>query len=288
MHAIPLEPGVDPYEALENGNVLLLPEAPLAWNAEELDLIRNVHLSGSHHKNISYKPARDKLCGLDKTPPDLRRRFHGLLQRFSRAAVEHAAKVLPRYARSWHPDYASFRPVEEAGRRLPFKKRNDLLHTDAFPTRPTRGGLILRMFTNLHPSEPRVWIISDPFEVTARIYAAGAGLDQFAGRGLLSAVGRRLRHAGLPLARRSPYDRFMLAFHDYLKRNSYFQSATPRYRLEFPPGATWIVFTDVVPHAVESGQFAMEQTMIVARDSLAMPERAPIAILEKLAGRPLL
>jgi hypothetical protein len=28
----------------------------------------------------------------------------------------------------------------------------------------------------------------------------------------------------------------------------------------------------------------MEQTMIVSRDSLAAPDRAPIAILEKLAG----
>jgi hypothetical protein len=45
-----------------------------------------------------------------------------------------------------------------------------------------------------------------------------------------------------------------------------------------------MVFTDVVPHSVESGQFAVEQTMIVSRQSLADPRRAPIAILEKLAG----
>jgi hypothetical protein len=48
-----------------------------------------------------------------------------------------------------------------------------------------------------------------------------------------------------------------------------------------------MAFTDVVPHAVESGQFAMEQTPIVPRDALAAPERAQIAILEKLAGRSL-
>jgi hypothetical protein len=29
----------------------------------------------------------------------------------------------------------------------------------------------------------------------------------------------------------------------------------------------------------------MEQTLIVPRDALTVPERAPIAILEKLAGR---
>ena len=44
---------------------------------------------------------------------------------------------------------------------------------------------------------------------------------------------------------------------------------------------------EVVPHAVESGQFAMEQTLIVPRDALSVPARAPIAILEKLAGHSL-
>jgi hypothetical protein len=40
-----------------------------------------------------------------------------------------------------------------------------------------------------------------------------------------------------------------------------------------------------VRHAVESGQFAMEQRPIIPPDALAAPERVPIAILEKLAGR---
>jgi hypothetical protein len=40
-----------------------------------------------------------------------------------------------------------------------------------------------------------------------------------------------------------------------------------------------------VRHAVESGQFAMEQTPIIPPDALAAPERVPIAILEKLAWR---
>jgi hypothetical protein len=48
-----------------------------------------------------------------------------------------------------------------------------------------------------------------------------------------------------------------------------------------------MVFTDTVSHAVLRGQYALEQTFIVARESLALPERAPIAILERLAGTPL-
>jgi hypothetical protein len=35
---------------------------------------------------------------------------------------------------------------------------------------------------------------------------------------------------------------------------------------------------------VLSGQYAFEQTLIVARASLALPAKAPIAILERIAG----
>jgi 3-deoxy-D-manno-octulosonic acid hydroxylase-like protein len=285
MQAIQLAPGIDPYQVLETGNVLVLPDAPLSLSAEDREVIQNIRQSGSHHKNISYKPPQDKLTGLDKTEGPTRERLHAILRRYSESASECAALVLPRYRQRWRVDYASLRSIEEAGRKLPLKKRNDLLHTDAFPTRPTNGGLILRIFSNMHPSKPRVWLTSDPFESLAPRYAAAAGLARIANRRRLTRS--VLRGLGLPLAARSAYDEFMLAFHDYLKRNADFQSNCTKYRLEFQPGATWMVFTDVVPHAVESGQFAMEQTLIIARDSLASPERAPISILEKLAGRSL-
>jgi hypothetical protein len=83
---------------------------------------------------------------------------------------------------------------------------------------------------------------------------------------------------------RTPYDSFMLRFHDYLKANTEFQLTSPKYRTEFPAGAAWMVFTDVVPHAVESGQYAMEQTLIVPREALAEPERAPVSVLEAMCG----
>jgi hypothetical protein len=285
LQAIQLAPGVDPYEVLETGNVLILADAPLALSVEDRDLIKGIRQSGSHHKNISYRPAQDKVSGLDKTAAPVRERLHAILRRYSQSSIESAARLLPRYRQRWSLDYASLRPIEEAGRKLPLKKRNDLIHTDAFPTRPTRGGLILRAFWNLHPSRPRVWWTADPFASLAPRYAAAAGLARIAEhRGLARTMLSRL---GIPLADRSPYDEFMLAFHDYLKSNADFQSNGPKYRLEFPPGAAWMAFTDVVPHAVESGQFAMEQTLIVPRDALSVPARAPIAILEKLAGHSL-
>jgi hypothetical protein len=275
----------DAHEILERGDVVLFRETPFDMPAAEREFILSVKLNPEFHKNIAYKPNSDRISGVAKLDAESVTRLHDTLRNYSRRTVEFAAQVLPRYQSGWRLDYASLRPVEEQGRSLPVKKRNDLLHTDAFPTRPTNGDMILRIFTNVNPTKPRVWITSDPFEILANRYAADAGLAAAAHPDPLFGVRKALGAAGLPVIARSPYDRFMLGFHDYLKMNQNFQRDCPKYRFEFPPGATWMVFTDVVPHSVESGQFAMEQTMIVSHESLADPRRAPIAILEKLAGR---
>jgi hypothetical protein len=46
-----------------------------------------------------------------------------------------------------------------------------------------------------------------------------------------------------------------------------------------------MVFTDAVTHSVLSGQYALEQTFLIARESLLFPEVSPIAVLERIAGR---
>ena len=102
--------------------------------------------------------------------------------------------------------------------------------------------------------------------------------------GLTMRVAARL---GLPVVDRPPYDRFMLKIHHAMKEDAGFQQNCRKDRWEFPAGSTWIVFTDSASHACLSGQFALEQTFIIGRSSLACPEIAPIAILEKLAGYPL-
>jgi hypothetical protein len=79
----------------------------------------------------------------------------------------------------------------------------------------------------------------------------------------------------------------MLHFHDYLKEKSDFQENCRKERIEFPPQSVWLCYTDSVPHAVLSGQYALEQTFIIGLDGLVTPERAPIRVLEKIAGKPL-
>src|SRR5262249_2242743 len=155
------------------------------------------------------------------------------------------------------------------GRQLPPRARNDLLHVDAFPTRPTNGSRILRVFTNVNTTASRRWVTTETFDALAPRFANDAGLAAVAGRGrsLRARAGRAIRRrgglVGVSRDERSPYDRFMLGFHHYLKANAAFQSSCPKSRWEFPPSSTWVVFTDMVPHAVESGRFALEQTYIV-------------------------
>ena len=285
---------VDYRPDLEAGNVLFFPTTPFLLSDEAKEFLRNLNFAGGAvHKNIAYKPAIDRVTGVEAEPERLAK-LHETMRGYSRAVVRFTAELLPEYARSWKLDYASFRPVEEDGRDLPVNKRNDLIHTDAFPSRPTNGDLILRVFTNIHPSKTRNWVTTDSFSSVAGSYARDAGLDRIA-TGAASVGGRLKNHSarflhgmGLPVVPRSAYDEFMLRFHEYLKRNRSFQENTAKYRFDFPPGSTWLTFTDVVPHSVLSGQHALEQTFIISRQSMANSAQAPVAILERLCGKPLL
>jgi len=149
------------------------------------------------------------------------------------------------------------------------------------------------VFTNVNPTGSRWWITTDTFEVLAPRMAMEAGLGGIAARArspwrpVARGLARLARRLGVTREARSPYDRFMLGFHHYMKANVAFQTGCPKRRWEFPPGSTWIVLTDMVPHAVESGQFALEQTVIVPREALVRPDVAPITVLERLCRIPL-
>jgi hypothetical protein len=83
---------------------------------------------------------------------------------------------------------------------------------------------------------------------------------------------------------RSPYDAFMMDFHNFLKENSDYQANSRKEYANFPPGSSWMCYTDTVSHAVLSGQFALEQTFLVRHDAMVAPERSPLNILEGMAG----
>jgi hypothetical protein len=273
---------------LESGQILLFRELPFDLPADDRRFLVSQPWSELRlHKNVSYRPGEDILRGVagDSTTVD---RVHSILRNYSTEVLRFAAEFLAPYAGKWITDFSSFRPLEEKGRDLPLHKRNDLLHVDAFPSRPTRGGRILRIFTNLNPSKVRVWNTTGAFGELARKYADDAGLQQFASEsGLSRAVHGLAGKLGMRGADRTPYDAFMLRFHDYLKENSDFQTNYPKARLEFPPLATWMVFTDGVAHAAMSGQYALEQTLLIPRSALVSPDDAPYRILEKITRKEL-
>jgi len=274
---------------LEAGHILFLPLSPIAIAPEHREVLLGRKQTGSaYHKNIAYRPAEDRVTGLDASEQKEAEVLRRILQEFSASAVKFIGDFLSPYAGKWKLDYASFRPIEEKGRPARVHARNDLLHFDSFPTRPTNGSRILRFFVNLHPAQSRVWVTSQTFEAFGPHYAEiGNLLASVAGNPFLRGWRFAARTLHLPFGSRPPYDEFMHRCHNAMKEDSAFQESTPKHQWDFPPGSAWMVFTDCVSHAVLSGQYALEQTFLIPQAALIAPQVSPLAILEKIAGRAL-
>jgi 3-deoxy-D-manno-oct-2-ulosonic acid (Kdo) hydroxylase len=276
---------------LESGGILYFPETPVPLPPSDLEFLLGQHQTGSRlHKNIAYKPQRDQLSGADPkstTPADIEQ-LHAVMRRYSASIDGFLTSFLAPYQRRWQLDFASFRPLEEEGRNLPVRRRNDLLHTDAFPTRPTRGWRILRFFHNIHPSRTRDWVVGDAFaRVVGHFTPSRVSLPRPDGAG--TRAGKRLAQAtgfaGLvPQWKRTPYDKFMMQLHNSMKEDAAFQASCTREHVKFAPGSSWMVYTETVPHAVLGGQYALEQTFLVDPGAMVTPDSAPVAVLEKMAG----
>ena len=162
---------------------------------------------------------------------------------------------------------------------------------DAFPTRPTHGARILRFFNNLHPTRTRDWITGEPFGTLVPQFSPAkiplprkqSTLTRIAANAACS-IG--LGHA-FPALKRSPYDDFMMRFHNFLKENAEYQAHGKREASSFPPGSSWMVYTDMVPHAVLAGQYALEQTFLVAPEAMIAPEHSPLGVLQAMTGEKL-
>ena len=279
--AQPSERGRWVCSQLEAGNILFFPHTPFSLpQADRELLLGQKQTSSALHKNVAYRPSEDRITGLDKADAPEGERLRSILRNYSQSVVQFLAGLLTPYAGKWKLDFASFRPLEEKGRPARLHARNDLPHFDSFPTRPTNGDRILRFFTNISPTQSRVWITSQTFEALGPHFAKSIGLPK-AGAWPFGALARALH---LPGANRSPYDRFMHRCHNAMKEDSAFQRSCPKQRWEFPPDSNWMVFTDCVSHAVLEGQYALEQTFLISRSAMVEPERAPIAVLERLAG----
>jgi 3-deoxy-D-manno-oct-2-ulosonic acid (Kdo) hydroxylase len=265
--------------ALESGRVLFFPFLPFALEEGEKQFLTPAAL-GPGRKNISFDPASGE-CQGSALPGAEAARLGAMLERFGRQAEALLLALAPAYAQGLVRARTSFRPAEIEDRPSSVRQDDRLLHVDAFPTRPTRGERILRVFSNIAPDgSERHWRVGEPFAGFA---------EKFLPRTRNAKPGSAwlLERLGLTKGRRSAYDTIMLGLHDAVKEDRTYQAGAPRAEVTFPPGTSWIVYTDQVLHAALAGRFALEQTFHLPVASMADAGQAPIRVLERLAGRSL-
>lgn len=271
-------PGISCAAALEEGSVLRWGPPGFALQPAERDLISADRVAGKA-KNISYDPSSAGLRHAAGAPSDLEL-LKGILARYSAFCDSALAALLPEYTGGMRRMRTSFRPAEIEGRASSWRHDDRLRHVDAFPSSPTGGRRILRMFYNADQAgRPRVWRTGPDFESYANALWPHATVRPIPGIAALRAW------AGLTKARRTLYDAQMLALHDAAKRDRAWQDSAPAEELTFMPGETWLVFTDLVPHAVIAGCNALEQTFLVDEACLVRRERSPLAMLSRRSGQ---
>jgi hypothetical protein len=263
---------------LERGKILLTPKLRFGVLPTEERFLSAKYLSGKS-KNISFNLDSQVLGGTECEAPD-RQGLAAMMRRFAEHAVRLLRVLCPMYARELTPGLASFRPAEISGRASSWRKDDTRLHIDAFPSRPSRGKRILRLFANVNPSEPRVWRTGQPFESAARVLLPRVRAPLPGALSLMAAV-------RITKGRRTLYDHYMLGLHDAMKADTRYQTEAPQTRIEFAPGAVWLCFTDCVSHAAMSGQHAFEQTFYLPVSGMVTPVQSPLRILEGLLRRTL-
>jgi hypothetical protein len=264
--------------AVEAGQVLYFPRLAFTLARDEQKLLQPGLLAGKV-RNISLD-AQGGLKGVAGGAP-VEEKVKALMSRFSNQAHGLVRRLFPAYAQHLKAAPASLRPTEVSTRRQSVRADDRRLHVDAFPSRPNRGERILRVFCNVNPrGQARTWRIGEPFEDVARRFLPTA-------RPFSAWQAAILLRLGITKSLRSEYDHLMLQLHDQMKADEDYQRNAPQQTVDFPAGSTWICFSDQTVHAAMAGQYMLEQTFHLPAGRLYDPLSSPLAILTRLAGRPL-
>lgn len=264
--------------ALEEGKVLFFPSLSFQLSQAEHRFLDPAILERS--KNVGYNPATGALTGTGCHGQDALD-LKALLARYADSTKAFLGRLLPYYGTSLRRERTSLRPARVEGRVTSWRKDDTRLHVDSFPSQPTQGRRLLRIFCNVNPNgEPRVWRAGESFANVARHFWRTLPEPRLLQRQILAwfRVTKGLR---------SEYDHYMLHLHDAMKRDLDYQRNCDQEAVHFPAGSAWVCFTDQVSHAAMSGQHQFEQTYTLAPEAQFSPATAPLATLEKLAGRPL-
>ena len=265
--------------ALEGGAVLLFPDRPFPFSAFEGRFTERPFADGKA-KNVSIRGPEAALRGAAGTPEEQEalRRLLIRFREFSRGLI---AEHLPDYAERIALAGTSYRPFDVDRRKLSWRRDDTRLHVDAFPSNPIGERRILRVFRNINPAgEPRRWRVGEDFESMADRFLPGLPAYSPLSARLLAAL-------RVTKAKRSEYDHLMLHLHDALKRDEAYQADAPQADVEFPPGQTWVTFSDLVMHGAMGGRYMLEQTAFLPLSAQVDPSLSPQRILARKLGRDL-
>ncbi|WP_028605675.1 Kdo hydroxylase family protein [Ottowia thiooxydans] len=264
--------------AVEAGKVLYFPKLGFQLQPQEQALLREELLkAGTRNVSLGADGLLKGAAGNEQEQQALAE----MVGRFRQQALQLVDDLLPEYKGLLRLAPTSFRPKQVENRAQSVRADDRRMHVDAFPSRPNYGERILRVFTNLNPQgAPRVWRLGDDFEAVARQFMPRAKPYRLWQAKVLKAL-----HVTKSL--RSEYDHLMLQMHDLMKFDETYQKSGTQTTMPFPPGSVWVCFSDQATHAVMSGQYMMEQTLYLPPGHEVDPASSPLAILTRLAGRPL-
>jgi hypothetical protein len=275
-------------ERLERGELVFFPRCPFPLpEGDDLRFLLGRELDG-HSKTVTLFPETGVMGGHRPTAPEEDARLRGLLGEFCQEATAWVGKALPRYRASMRYGPLRYRIAEEKGRSFDARISGWALHVDANSDQPARGDSFLRVFVNLNPEKERIWRTSVGLaalldEWSDRVREPGEGPPSWLGR-LRLRYGRAL---GVEPPPDVAYDRLMMRLHFFGKEDPYLQERAPSTRWVFPPGSAWVVFSDLVSHAVVSGEHAIDQTFLVPSWAFRDPGRSTRAVIDRYwSGRP--
>lgn len=261
---------------LESGRVIHFPTLAFPLWPDEARFLSAAVLEGS--KNVSYDPATARV-GNSVCQGQERTALGRMIGRYAELTRGLLTDLLPDYHPGLVQARTSLRPVEVTGRAMSWRKDDTRLHVDSFPSAPTHGRRILRVFCNINPhGKPRTWRLGEPFADVARRFWP-ALRPPVPGSSILLQAFRMTR------SRRSGYDHFMLQLHDRMKSDLVYQNTVASTIFDFPSGSTWVAFTDQVSHAALAGAHQLEQTFSLPIAQMRDPATSPLCVLESLAGR---
>ena len=264
--------------ALEAGKVLYFPRLAFELLDGE-DALLTPALLSPDVRNISLD-ANGQIKGV-VGGADVQRAAAAMVGRFRAQAQQLVHGLLPQYTAALRYAPTSYRPAQVESRVQSWRADDRRMHVDSFPSRPNYGERILRVFTNANPhGKPRVWRVGEPFEdVAGRFLPRAKPYSRW--------QAKVLHKLHVTKSLRSEYDHLMLQLHDNMKSDLDYQKNAPQQTMPFPPGSVWVCFSDQTSHAVESGQYMLEQTLHLPASRQYKPDASPLAILRRLTGRPL-